>query len=96
MIVTKVSRTYQKSINTKNYGIPESWIKIEATMEAQIESGDDPSQVSKMLYEEVKKQVIGDTVAVIEQINASLRPAAPSTATTTPAAVVPGTAPRAL
>lgn len=94
MIVTKVSRTYQKSINTKNYGIPESWIKIEATMEAQIESGDDPSQVSKMLYEEVKKQVIGDTVAVIEQINASLRPAAPSTATA-PAAV-PGTAPRAL
>lgn len=93
MIVTKVSRTYQKSINTKNYGIPESWIKIEATMEAQCESGDDPSQVAKILYEEVKKQVIGDTVAVIEQINASLRPAAPSTA---PAAVVPGTAPRAL
>lgn len=95
MIVTKVSRTYQKSINTKNYGIAESWIKIEATMEAQIESGDDPSQVSKLLYEEVKNAVILDTVAVIEQIKKSLNPA--PVATGTPAAPAAGTGtPRAL
>lgn len=92
MIVTKVSRTYHKSINTKNYGIAESWIKIEATMEAQIESGDDPSQVSKILYEEVKKQVIGDTVAVIDQIKASLNPPL----TPTSAALTTPAAPRAL
>ena len=84
MLVTKVQRSYSKSINTKTYGIPESWIKIEAVMEAQCESGDDPIQVSNMLYQEVKKQVITDTVAVIDQINASLGKVAGATSTAVP------------
>lgn len=103
MMVTKVSRTYQKSINTKNYGIPESWIKIEATYEAQCESQDDPVKVSEMMYEQAKNDVILNVQAVLGQIQASLQPKVPTppaagtqvmgSVPTTPA---PTTEPRAL
>lgn len=75
MQVIKVSRTYSKSINTKTYGIPESWIKIEATYEAQCESGDDPIEVSKLMAQQAKVDVINNTNEVIEQIKKSLTPA---------------------
>lgn len=78
MLVTKVSRSYSKSINTKNYGIPESWIKIEAVYEATCESGDDPVKVSEMMYGQAKQDVITNTVAVIDQIKASLNPVVPT------------------
>ena len=88
MLVTKVSRSYSKSINTKNYGIPESWIKIEAVYEATCESGDDPVKVSEMMYGQAKADVIKDTTAVLAQISAALNPAPAGTvvppATTTP------------
>ncbi len=81
MLVTKVSRSYSKSINTKNYGIPESWIKIEATYEATCETNDDPIQVSSMMYEQAKKDVITNTTAILEQIRVSLNPVTPPTTT---------------
>lgn len=89
MLVTKVSRSYSKSINTKNYGIPESWIKIEAVYEATCESGDDPTKVSEMMYNQAKQDVITNTVAVIDQIKASLNPSAPAATVVTPATTTP-------
>lgn len=94
MLVTKVSRSYSKSINTKNYGIPESWIKIEAVYEATCESGDDPIQVSKMMYEQAKTDVITNTTAILEQIKASLNVTVPNTTGSTAAPVT--TTPRQL
>ena len=93
MLVTKVSRSYSKSINTKNYGIPESWIKIEAVYEATCESGDDPVKVSEMMYGQAKQDVITNTVAVIDQIKASLNPTPAGSTAVTPST---GTAPRQL
>lgn len=96
MLVTKISRSYSKSINTKNYGIAESWIKTEAVYEAQVETTDDPTKVSKMLYEQAKDDVINATVEIIEKIKSSLSPktTVPGNGTTgaaaAPASTVPG------
>lgn len=86
MIITTVTRTYQKSINTKNYGVPESWIKIEATYTAQMESGDDPILVSKMMYDQAKSDVINNTNEIVKQITDSR-----AAATTTPPPASTGT-----
>lgn len=72
MLITKVTRTYSRSINSKNYGVPESWIKVEAVYEATIESGDDPVKVSEMLYGQAKAEV----VANIEALTTKMKEAA--------------------
>lgn len=92
MLITKISRTYQKSINTRNYGVPESWVKVEATYEATIESTDDPTKVSAMLYEQVKSEVIAnvnDIVQKIQQANAQMS----NVAASGPAVVTPNAGP---
>ena len=71
MIIKKVTRGYSRSLNTKNYGLPESWIKIESTYEAECESGDDAVQVSLLLSEQAKKDVLTGIQQVIDQINAN-------------------------
>lgn len=68
MIITEITRTYSKSINTRTYGAPESWAKVEATVTAQVESHDDPLKVSSHLFEMAKAQVIGETTVLIEAI----------------------------
>lgn len=68
MIVKTISRTYSRSINTRTYGAPESWIKIESTFTADIESGDDPVKVSQMIYEQAMKEVVADMGAIITKI----------------------------
>jgi hypothetical protein len=76
MLISKITRSYSKSINTRTYGAPESWVKIEATYEAIVESSDDPMKVSAMLHDQAKKEVIDATNAVIEKIkqgNANLQ-----------------------
>lgn len=64
MLITKITRAYSKSINAKNYGVPESWVKVESIYEATIESGDDPVKVSEMLYEQAKSEVIANVAAI--------------------------------
>lgn len=76
MIIKEVTRTYSRSINTRNYGLLESWIKIESQYTAQVESGDDPVKVSDMLYEQAKSEVVTNINAIIEKIQQN-RPAAP-------------------
>jgi hypothetical protein len=82
MMLNQVTRTYSRSINTKNYGVPESWIKIEATYTAECESGDDPVKVSKMLYDQSKADVLGNIKEITDAIAASraVAPAAPAPA----------------
>lgn len=64
MFITKVTRSYSRSINTRAYNLPESWIKIESTLEAQIESQDNPIEVSKMLAEQAQKDVVEQISAI--------------------------------
>lgn len=71
MLVKEISRTYSRSINARNYGAPESWVKIEATYVATIESGDDPAKVSAMLYEQAQKEVVGDIKNVTDKMKAA-------------------------
>lgn len=78
MLITKVSRTYSRSLNTKNYGIAESWVKVEATYEAQCESGDDAVKVSEMLYAQAKQEVVANIDTIINQIKAAANPIPPS------------------
>lgn len=99
MQLTKIIRTYSKSINAKNYGVPESWLKFEATYEAQIESNDDPVAVSKLLHENARQDVIAsqnDAIAKMQEAaaamkaNAAFKPLPPPTGlTAAPAATVP-------
>lgn len=95
MIIKEVTRTYSRSINTRNYGLLESWIKIESQYTAQVESGDDPVKVSDMLYEQAKLEVVTNINTIIEKIQQS-RPPAPGSmgASTAPVAPAP-TAPTA-
>lgn len=75
MIIKKVTRSYSRSLNTKNYGLPESWIKIEATYDAECESGDDAVKVSELLITQAQNDVVSGIQAIIEKINASKTPA---------------------
>lgn len=91
MIISKVTRSYSRSLNTKNYGLPESWIKIEATYEAQCESGDDAVKVSELLVSQAQNDVVKGIQEIIEKINASKAPPTPETppvVNTPPAPVV--------
>lgn len=89
MIVTKISRTYSRSINARNYGIQESWIKVEATYEGQVESGDDPKKFSEELHNAAQ----ADVVANLDVIIGKIRSAATSLQATAAGTVVPGAAP---
>lgn len=68
MLVKKITRTYSKSINSKVYGGPDSWIRLEATYEAEVESADDPKKASEYIYQLAKDDVIASTNAIIEKI----------------------------
>lgn len=103
MLIKKVTRSYSRSLNTKNYGLPESWIKIESTYEAECESGDDAVKVSSLLAEQAQNDVIKGINTIIEKINASKvapnnggAPVVPPQNTAPVAPVVPESTPRAL
>lgn len=94
MIVTEVTRSYSRSINTRNYGAAESWVKIESTYTAQIESGDDPIKVSADLYAQCQSEVatgIAELVSKIKQSTAT--PAVPGTPAPAPAPAAAGPTP---
>lgn len=95
MLVTQVTRHYSRSVNTKNYGVPESWIKIEARYTATCESGDDPTKVSELLYEQAKNDVVSDMATIIAQIKDSLKQSVAPVPPTynSPAPVAPAPAP---
>lgn len=71
MLITKVTRTYSRSINSRNYGAPESWVKVEATYEAVCETSDNPIEVSKMVYEQAKKDVVEACDEIIKKMKAN-------------------------
>lgn len=90
MLITKVKRSYSRSINAKNYNVPESWIRVEAEYEATIESGDDPTKVSEMIYEQAKAEVvanINEITSKMKEVGQSLQQVA---STGAPAPVAPG------
>lgn len=68
MLITKIVRTYSKTINSKNYGVPESWIGVTSTYEGTIESGDDPIMISAQLHEQAKKEVIANVNEIISKM----------------------------
>lgn len=78
MIVTSVTRSYSRSINTCNYGAAESWVKIESTYTADIESGDDPIKVSADLYAQCREEVATGIAELTNKIKAQTTPATPA------------------
>lgn len=68
MIITKITRSYSKSFNAKNYGLHDEWIKTEAIFEGTPDNGDDPIQVSEVLYDAAKKQVMDNVAVIIERM----------------------------
>ena len=99
MVIEKITRTYSRSINLKSFGSKaESWVKCEATYEAQCESGDDPLKCSEMLAEQVQKDVAGQISTVIQKVQSANPSTVPATQVN-PAgapAVATTAAPRAL
>ena len=88
MQIKKIKRGYSKSINTANYGAPESWVRCEAEFESEVETSDDPIQVSQILHDTAKKMVIDDINAIVKNIRAAAagqKPAAPAPAPAVPA-----------
>lgn len=55
MQISKITRSIQDQ-STGHYGVAESWIRIESTYEATVESSDNPFEVSKMLFEQPEKK----------------------------------------
>lgn len=96
MRVFKISRTYSKSINTRTYGGPDSWLKLESTAEAEVE-GSDVVEVSRELAQFVKDEVVTSLNAIIALIQApkiTTEPAVPvQKITTEPAPVQTAPAP---
>lgn len=86
MIIQTVTRTYSRSINTRTYGAPESWIKIDATYTGVCESGDDPAKVSQVLYEQAQKEVVASMGEIIAKIRSAATP--PASAAPAPTASV--------
>lgn len=68
MLITKITRSYSKSINAKNYGLPESWIRVEAEYEVEPETGDDPIHCSEVTFDAAKKDVMRDVNDIIEKM----------------------------
>lgn len=69
MVITKIVAEYSRSINTKDYGGKESWIKFGRIYEAHIESGDDTKIASAHLHTQVKEDVntvVNETIAKIK------------------------------
>ncbi len=68
MIITKITAEYSRSINLKEYGGPESWIKVGRLYEAQLESTDDAKMVSEFLHKEVKADVVKAIQEITDKI----------------------------
>lgn len=98
MFITKITRSYSKSINLKEYGGPESWVKVESTYEAQCESVDDEKMVSDNLHERARQDVIAGCNAIIEKVREKVTAAkpAPQNITQTVAAQQSSVTPRSL
>lgn len=70
MIISQIKRSYSKTINTQSFGSKEeSWIKIESELVANLESHDDPKQVSDMLYSMVREDVLREQSTIVSKIN---------------------------
>lgn len=78
MRILKITRGYSKSINIANYGGPESWVRVENQMEAEIETQDEVIEVAKMLGATVKQLVIEDINSIVDTVRANARPAQPA------------------
>lgn len=76
MFITKITRSYSKSINLKEYGGPESWVKVESTYEAQVESVDDEKMVSDNLHDRAKADVVAGCNAIVEKVREKVTAAA--------------------
>lgn len=68
MQISKITRSYSRSINTGHYGVAESWIRIESTYEATVESSDNPFEVSKMLFEQARKEVVQGVAELTDKL----------------------------
>ena len=78
MLITKITRTYSRSINLKDYGLPESWVKIEATFEAHVNEDEQSNvaEIAKMIHNMVFLEVLNSVNALITK--ATKKTAAPS------------------
>ncbi len=82
MLIKKIIRSYSRSVNTVSLMIPDptkskpedSWVKFEATYEAELESMDDPALVSNELIKKAKKDV-ADNILELQNL---IRGVAPS------------------
>lgn len=69
MIITKITRSYSRSINAISYGAKsDSWIKITSEQEAILESGDEASKVSEYLDKQCVSDVVRSINVVIDSI----------------------------
>ena len=84
MYINKITREYSKSINTATYGGPESWVKIAATYEGQLESQDDPKAVSLALQKMATDDVLAQAVELKNKIKGVKAAATPSNTGTQP------------
>ncbi len=75
MIITQIKRSYSKTINTQSFGAKEeSWVKIESELCADLESNDDPKNVSDILYSMAREDVLQEQKNIILRIKHPLQP----------------------
>lgn len=71
MVIKTITRSYSKSINTKDYGLTDSWLKVESTMSAEItdEDQDHIKECSNDLHSMVK----ADVTSSVKEITARMK-----------------------
>ncbi len=92
MRITEVTRTYSRTIDTKMYGIDQSWIKLESTYTAEVDYGEDPMHVSAVLADAAQTDIASQIAGIVEKIEASKKAAAGGANFTPPAGSPPAPA----
>ena len=71
MVIKTITRSYSKSINTKDYGLTDSWLKVESSMSAEItdEDQDHIKECSNNLHAMVK----ADVTSSVKEITARMK-----------------------
>lgn len=71
MVVKSITRSYSKSINTKDYGLTDSWLKVESSMTAEITEAEQEN--IKSLSNQLQLMTKEDVTSTVKDITARMK-----------------------
>lgn len=78
MVIKSIRRSYSKTINTKDYGLPDSWLKVESEMSAEVteEENKTIASFSAALHQLCVADVVSSVNQIIVEMKKSKNPPA--------------------